>query len=401
MFGMFQDNNGVETKQQSFDKDNKPILLGKNQTNNQIWVPATLPNGNLKLSHKLGKMKRYTLGEGMNPEIGVLDSIIILGTQLYYMDYDKELYRYDTTNLKNPLWRVSLLDEERDAAVFVGGSIAYGQGVIYATNGSFEVYALDATTGEIKWRRDFKTPFRTAPAVSDNTIIVTDLHNKSYGLDPDDGTIQWIHSGINEQTVSIGGASAVINNNVAIIPHSSGEVYGVNVEDGSTVWSRTLVFNNNTSFTLSDIDHPLVLDGRFVYAASNSGLLAAIDTLTGRRLWSFNQNNINSFWSADQYIFVRSQSNIITCIDKRNGMVLWKTSLKPFLDEEEQVYGPTLVNNNLLFVTNEGKLLFFSYNGQFSNEMNVKIDDVYYRPIVANERLFLLSNKGQVLVSDL
>lgn len=379
---------------------NKKIHFDFGRAYNKVWSSSDIPNGNLEFTGKLEKTARFNLGEGMDSELGVLDSFLVRGDILYYLDYDKTLYKFDVNNIKKPVWKTSLLNDNDDVGIFIGGALAFANDRLYITNGSFQIFAVNAASGGKIWSKEFKTPFRTAPAIGNELIVITDIHNKSYGLDKIDGSIKWIHNGINEQTVSIGGASPAVVDNIAIIPHSSGEIYGVNIQNGETLWSKTLVYNNNKSYTLSDIDQPLVVSNQVVYAASNSGTLSAIEVVSGQRLWSYNYEGIENFWLADNYIFIRTHLNTLICLDRATGAVYWKKPFDVLLGDEEQITGPTLVNDKLLFISNKGRIISLSYNGIISRVFKLKISEVLYRPVIASGKLFLFSNKGQILISQ-
>lgn len=80
-----------------------------------------------------------------------------------------------------------------------------GSGKVYVYGWDNAVHALDATTGELKWRfvtgnatncgeRSFCTRDSPAPALLDDVLFVAGLDGMVYGLDAKDGAVVWSHA---------------------------------------------------------------------------------------------------------------------------------------------------------------------------------------------------------------
>ena len=77
---------------------------------------------------------------------------------------------------------------------------------------------------------------------------------------------------------------------------------------------------------------------------------------------------------------------------------MWKVDFTKYIDDEELFFGPTMANNKLWLVTNQGNLFSFSYNGIFEKQVKLNLSDIIYRPIVVKKAFYFLSNKAQMLV---
>jgi outer membrane protein assembly factor BamB len=71
-----------------------------------------------------------------------------------------------------------------------GVSAAYGRVVVASANA--EVILLDATTGQIQWRKTLLSPILAAPAQTSERIIVQSNDGKVYGLDTKTGDTVWV-----------------------------------------------------------------------------------------------------------------------------------------------------------------------------------------------------------------
>ena len=178
-----------------------------------------------------------------------------------------------------------------------GGGLAAVGGVLYATTGFGEVFALDPRSGGTIWQRTLEAPVRNAPTVQGGRVFVALRDDTAYALDAGSGGTLWRVQGAGGPGL-LGGASPAADGQLAVLPFASGEVLGVLARNGLTVWG-TAVTGGRREYArnrINDISGAPVLDGGTVYASNQSGRTVRIDMETGERLWTIPEGSYGPAW---------------------------------------------------------------------------------------------------------
>ena len=95
-------------------------------------------------------------------------------------------------------------------------------GVVYVGNLAGHVYALDASSGEMRWESPFKavSGIRAASALVDKTLVVADEDGNVYGLDSATGNEMW-----SQVTLSGVMADLLVEKSTVYISTKSGDVF--------------------------------------------------------------------------------------------------------------------------------------------------------------------------------
>jgi eukaryotic-like serine/threonine-protein kinase len=116
---------------------------------------------------------------------------------------------------------------------------AVEHGVVYVVSGYNEVfgsahgsvYALDASTGAVRWRVHDSTHAYSAPAVVDGVIYVGSTERYVYALDAITGAVRWRF-----QTDGPVGSLPGVANGVVYVAIYDGSVYALNAKTGAQRW---------------------------------------------------------------------------------------------------------------------------------------------------------------------
>lgn len=140
------------------------------------------------------------------------------------------------------------------------GTLTAADGAVYATQ-TETLYALDAATGEVRWRNAETAGFRPL-TVSGGRLYGSGLDNTVYALDATDGAILWsFATGDNIQ------ASPALVAGVLYVASYDGNVYALDAERGAELWR----FPIDGELTYG----PSVANG-VVYASTSNGAVYAI-----------------------------------------------------------------------------------------------------------------------------
>jgi len=282
--------------------------------------------------------------------------------------------------------------------------LLYHNGRIYIAPGYNSVIALNAASGTLVWRRNINSIARSAPDAYGNTILVNTIDNKLYAINSEDGSIQWVHSGVEEEISVFGSASPVAYNNIVIAPYSSGELYGLKLSNGNEIWSDDLALNNKSSaFALADIDASPIIVGNRIYSISNDGVLVAIDLYSGKRIWEKEISGNNTPWYAGGYLYILNDRDEIICISADNGGVKWVKKLPSYKNEERKSdpinwNGPVMASDMLLIVGSHGTMYSVSPKDGEVLYRNKVPEDIYIAPVVAHNQVYLLANSGKLII---
>ncbi len=350
----------------------------------------------------LKKIWNKDIGEGSRKNLPLTAQPVVAGESIFTLDTDSTVAAFNAQT-GDKRWTADIRAEDEKDPVISGG-IAYDNGILYVTGGYDEILALDAANGKIKWRVALPSPSRAAPTISGGRVFVTTLANTILALNPADGAVLWEFAGLASTTGLIGAASPAASGDIVVPAFSSGEIYALRAGNGSVAWSDNLAGSLRLGgiTALSDIRGLPVIDGNIVYAISFGGKAAAIDLMTGARVWQKDISGSKTPWVAGNRMFMISSEAQIVALDKENGNVVWVSQLARFKDKEKRSgqilwSGPILAGGRLLAFSSDSRVAEIDpAKGTLVREWETG-EDVRLAPVAANGTLYLLSEDGDLI----
>ena len=164
---------------------------------NQVWSAPVSDGATVFVAAMDGRVTAFHPDGSRRWQTRVADAAIA-GTPalrdgvLYLGSYDKHLYAVDAAS-GEPRWRSS------EAALnwFWTEPVIDGDN-LFAGNLDGHVYAVDRRTGALRWRTDLAAPVRARAAVADGVLLVPAKDGRLWGLRPESGAQAW-------QPVAVGG----------------------------------------------------------------------------------------------------------------------------------------------------------------------------------------------------
>ena len=329
-------------------------------------------------------------------------SPVIAGNKLFVIDTDAVVHAL-AADTGSELWRAATVKDEGNKAARFGGGVSVEGDRLFATNGLGDVVALNAADGTEIWRQRPGGPLRGAPTLANGNVYVVTQDNQLFALSQEKGEVAWTASASLESQGVFGVAAPASASGTVVAGFSSGELNAYRYENGRALWSDVL---SRTSITtsvssLSDIDAEPVIDQGRVYAVGQGGRMVAMDIASGNRMWEQNIAGISTPWVAGEWLFVVTDDARLMCLSRTSGKVRWIAQLKHYKNEKKPKnpiswVGPVLAGGKLILGNSRGELVFASpTDGSITSTLEIK-DGISLQPVVANNMLYVLDDKGRL-----
>ncbi len=302
----------------------------------------------------------------------VLVSFAVAQDEFWLPRYDEANTGVSGDSLKLPVslqWKHSTGDE---VAIPVAMP-AVGSEMIYAPVGPV-IYALDRTTGELRWSQEAGADIYSSPALSGDTLYYGSRDNSVWAVNAADGEVMWRYP--------TGGAvdcSPVVVGNMLYIGSDDNRLTAINLDTREAVWQ----FETSGDIKASPLVYrDVVLVGsqdRHIYCLNSQGRpmwtksttaraffaaptgertkviyacgkeLIAREIYTGRRLWRFQTAGIisGSPCVRDRKVYIGTAAGALYAIDANTGRGLWKYPADGVT--EAVTSSPTVVDDMLVF----------------------------------------------------
>ena len=264
---------------------------------------------------------------------------------------DSDLYCYCLNLEGEVMWRHSLIkDFVRDGYRIFTDQIAGGayyqskptaaEGLIYVGTPSRFVYALDAESGEERWKFELGAAVSGSPVYDQDKIYIGQQGGEDdfYCLDARNGELIW------RQDVSWVWGSVNVSDGLVFIPGVDGYVNCLDAESGHIIWRyRT---------ERSTCSEPLVIGGH-VFFGGWDHYLYKFDKRSGKLVWKYQLNggsDSGSPISAEGMIFLPVGGSTFRCLDPESKEVMWTPGLESKMFNVTPAY-------------NDGKVYISALNG--------------------------------------
>lgn len=347
---------------------------------------------------------RADLGQGTNNRTHIAAPPVIAGGNLYFLDANHRVHAINASNGRR-LWSEQLRPENGGDRAARGGGVAVAGGRLYVTTGYGFIAALDAQSGDEIWRARASAPFQSAPTVAGTRVFATTNNSELMAFDVSNGEIAWTHQAIAEPARILSAPSVAVEGETVVAPFASGEVVALLAGNGRRLWSDSLSRSGrlNSLSAINDIAGRPVLDNGIVYAASHSGVLAAIDLRTGQRGWARPFASTQTPWIAGDVLYAVSVDGELAAFDRMTGNVYWVQQLRRFEKEEQREgriswVGPIMIGGRLVLANSRGDVIAVTpENGQTVATADVG-QPVFIPPIAANDQIYIVTDSARLVV---
>ena len=361
----------------------------------------TIPHPSLDRS--LDRVWSVSIGDGTSRGHRLTADPVVSDGRVFAMDSRSMVSAVTTTG--QVIWTRSLTpasDRDDDAS---SGGIAVAGNTLYATTGFGTLWALDATSGAVRWTQDLDSMPTGAPLVDGGRVFVTTRDGTGWAIDTTNGRLLWEVLGRTSDGGLVGGAGPALAGPLVIFPFSSGQMVAAGANTGAVSWAASVGGRDRTrAFSaFGDFAGPPVVSDTHVYGATHAGRLTAVSLSSGRADWSADVGAVNPIWLGGNSLFFVSPENVLTRLDAESGQTVWQTPLALFearrasrIKSTFVHYGPVLAGGRLIVASDDGVLREFDpVAGELIRETDLG-NGLARNPVVAGGVLYLVTQNGQL-----
>ncbi|MBL6454727.1 PQQ-binding-like beta-propeller repeat protein [Belnapia sp. T6] len=356
--------------------------------------------GHPALGLRLGEAWRGSVGTGAAYRRRLIAPPLVAGDMVFAVDALGQVSALSIADGRRRWAFDSRKEKDRDGAL--GGGIAFASGTLYLATGLAEAMALDAATGEPRWRVDIAAPARGGITVADGRVYVTTTENHLLALSVEDGRRLWTYRGQPTVTMALGLPAPAVEGEIVVAGFASGELAAIRAGDGRALWSETLTSSRGGGMAdIAAITALPVIDRGRVFASGLGGITIAIDLRSGRRLWERDVAAAETPWVAGDWVFLLTTGADLACIGRDDGRVRWITQLGRYRDERRRRdpinwAAPVLAGGRLLVAGSHAQLAEVDpATGEIAGRVRLP-DGVLQQPAVAGGVMYVLTEDAVV-----
>lgn len=224
------------------------------------------------------------------------------------------------------VWRHEDKKDKDGKRLGIAGSPGVGDGLVVVGGLEGDVLALDAATGEMKWKARVGTEVLAAPAIGQGLVLVRSIDGRVTAFDSASGERRWFWEKETPSLTVRGNGSPLLVPGGALVGNDDGTLTALSLASGGQLWEQRVSNGEgrNELDRMADVDGTPVLDGSTLYATSYKGQTLAIDGPSGRSLWSHDAGGPGSVGIGPDRVVVSDPRGTVWALAKADGSALWQ-----------------------------------------------------------------------------
>ena len=294
--------------------------------------------------------------------------------------------RFEAKNLHGMLPKNQTIADDFD--IFLSSPVV-ANGAVYFGSGDGNIYALNAATGDLRWKFKTNDVVHASPAFANGVLFCGSWDSYFYALDAATGKEKWrFHGGEDPQIHNQVGfqSSPAVVDGVVYTGCRDSNLYALDAATGKEKWR----FFNDLSWVITS---PAVTQGKVFFGTSDSSLYQEAEAATGKSILKKDAKAyvFSSPTIVNDVALVGVLNGTLQARDVNTGEVLWEFQT----DASKQNKGWVLTadrkfNSPLLFHSNwrEAQII--------GTERQMSVGSIFSSPLVANGVVYFGSTDGFV-----
>jgi len=278
----------------------------------------------------------------------------------------------------------------------ISGGVGLGDNTLFIGTENAEVFALDASNGNVKWTTTVSGEVLAQPVYDNKLVIIHTSRGDLIALNSDNGEQVWNLSNSQPKLTLRGNATPTIAQGGIVYGRSDGYVAVALLMTGQQGWQLPIArpYGATELERLVDVDMTPVVLNNIVYALAYNGNLVAIELLTGREIWSQKYSGFSNLTVSGQDIFLTDYRGYIFSVDRDDGQQRWVNKELAY----RNVTGVTVANEYIVVGDEEGYLHWLDrFTGKFVAQQDLDEGGLYKEPIATATHLYLQTRNGELI----
>lgn len=284
------------------------------------------------------------------------------------------------TNRGGFLYAVDAITGEQRWRVNVGPYVlrttpTYADGSLFLVAG-FDAIALDAATGAEQWRTTIRYAGTGSPTVSNETMYIVSQEGWLFALSTEDGSERWKTT---TDGISLGSPS--VSGDRLVVGTDRGTVIGANAETGQFAWRRDL---ESAVYTTP------VISGETVWVVTTNGLIRGLDLTTGDETFVLDTTSDLTVAVKNETVLSPSDDGGLYALDTETGEVKW------FASTGGQLHSGPVISGNQVVVPGGNRIAGYDLESGEQLWYFLAGDSIEAPPAVVSGYVFFGARDGQL-----
>lgn len=291
--------------------------------------------------------------------------------------------------------------QEIDLNVTLSSGVGGDDSLWLLTTKQGELIALDALTGQVKWKVNVPSEVLSRPVMAVDSILLRTVDGQIISLDRSNGKTIWSYQQTKPALTLRGSGLLVLARDRVYAGMANGRMVALSLANGDVIWDVILSSPQGHSEIqrLVDVDGRAELFGYVLYVAGYQGRVAAIDVQKGQFLWARDFSTYTGVTVDAKAIYSSDERSHIWALDRFSGATLWKQEKL----QARNVTRPVLFGDYLVVGDADGYLHVMSkFDGHFIARVSVGgYDDeflsengVLVPPVVTDDAIIVSTRDG-------
>jgi len=342
-----------------------------------------LPHPSVQVKHLWG----HNMGDKKAAVLRLGQGVSIAANRVYAAGHKGEVVAIDL-NDGRVLWHV------KTGAPLSGGTASSPELVVVGASDG-QLLALDPGNGHGRWKVRLNGEVLAPAAISARLVAVRTVDGKLHALSAEDGHELWVTEQQVPRLSLRGTASPVITGDLVLCGFDNGKVVAVSATDGSVQWEATVTppHGRTELERLDDIDSPVRVAGRDVYAVGFQGKVAMLALDTGQIWWSHEDSSYRGLSLDEDTLYLADSDGIVAALKARTGAEVWRQNILL-----HRGLSPIAVMDDTVVVGDfQGYLHWLDKaSGALAARIGTGGARISTQPLVIGDTLVVVNDRGQI-----
>lgn len=278
----------------------------------------------------------------------------------------------------------------------LSAGVVAGEGVVIVANKKGQLFALEQSTGQIKWQQQLSGSVLAPSLIQAGRVITLSNDGTVFAHDVATGQQVWSYN-LPKVDFSVRGTAApiAVDPRTVLVSWANSHIYVIDTITGIPRMQRRVAINDGRSDIqrLGDIDGDPVALGRYLVSTSYQGQVTALDLLSQKVLWSEDASSLRSPAIFDKKVFVAQADGKLTAFDIATGQKLWENDQLL----RRQLSNPVIVGEHLIVGDLDGVLHIIEPNaGSLVGRAKASGPVLFLRSV--DNQLYVSTQKGELSI---